>query len=318
MISGFQTFADPNGNLWVADGWVAQLRSGVRLPVGSGSDFSEVLPPGWDRFLPAPATTGVTFVGGSGRNIVLSGLTPGPSGPDLPIGIFVPGRPAFFARGLFVLEVTGASAATIHDGTDTVAILSAGGTAPIGDYVATTYGEDTYNGGAAFTLTAVAEEGSPGAIPDYTLNVSAGTAQTGTFSPTDAATYVSDDDADWTIIVNADGTADLFYLTTIIASRLAAADSDPSGIFEATATGQTDYNSGEPWLAFVQVVPTPPRAGFVYVKITDSSGLLAAVDGPFLATSLPSDTSTDFHLPLLQSDGLGGLVQFHTGLLIWS
>lgn len=317
MTAGFQTFADPNGNLWVADGWVAQLRTGVRLPVGSGADFSEVLAQGWERFLPAPATSGVTFVGGSGRNLVLSGLTPGPSGPDLPVGIFAPGRPDAFGQGIFALTVTGASAATIHDGTDTVATLSTGGTAPVGDYVATTYGEDTYNGGSAFTLAAVAEEGAPGTIPDYTLNVSAGTAQTGTFSATDTATYVSDDDSDWTIVVNSDGTADLRYIAEIRATRAAGSGCEPEGIFEATEIGKTEHNSGEPWRAFVQVIPTAPRAGFVYVKLTEAAGILSAAEGPYFATALPADTSTEFHIAIAQSDGLGGLVQLHVGTVLF-
>lgn len=316
MTPAFQTFADPNGNLWAADGWVAQLRSGVLLPVGSGSEFSETLAPGWDRFLPAPATSGGTFLGGSGRNLVLSGLTPGPSGPALPIGLFGPGRPDVYGRGIFVLTVTGSSAATIHDGTDTVATLSAGGTAPVGDYVAGAYGKTTYNGGADFTLAAAAEEGAPGAFPGYVLNVSAGTAQAGNFTATDAANYVSDDDSDWTIFVAADGSAELYHLTDLVAVRDAGSTIDPAGVFEATAAGQTAYNSGEAWRAFVQVIPAPPRAGFVYVKITESAGILTSVEGPYLATALPSDTASDLHIPIAQSDGLGGLVQFNLGLLL--
>jgi hypothetical protein len=317
MIAAFQVFSDPNGNLWVADGYVSQLRTGVLLPVGSGTDFSAVFPPAWDRFLAAPATTAATFVGGSGRNLVLTGITPAPSGPSLPVGIFVPGRPDSYARGIFSLVVTGSSDATIHDGTDTVAILSTGGTAPVGNYVGTTYGRTTYNGGSAFTLAAAAEQGAPGVFPAYLATQSAAVAQDGAVIATDAANYYFDNDSDWTIVIAADGTAEMLYLTDVIATRAAASNSDPAGLYEATELGRNTYNSGDPWSVFIDVVPAAPRAGFGYVTLTESDSVLASAEGPFFATSLPADSSTVFHIPLFQSDGLGAVVQIHAGLLAW-
>lgn len=316
--SGFQVFADPNGNLWVADGWVSQLRSGVRLPIGSGSDFSECLPPSWDAFRQAQATEGGTFVGGSGRNLVLTGLTAGPSGPALPIGLFTPGRPNLYDRGIFTLTVTGSSAAAIHDGTNTVAELSAGGTAPVGNYVATSYGRTTYNGGTAFTLAAAAEEGAPGVFPTYLAVQSAAVAQDGSVIASDAANYYFDNDSDWTIEVAADGSAEILYLGTAYLLRAAGSASDPAGYYQANAAGMAAYNSGDPWSIFIQAVPAAPRAGFAYVTLTEAGGVLSAASGPYLATALPADTATEFHVPIAQSDGIGGLVQLHTGLLIWS
>lgn len=318
MIPGFQCFFDPAGNFWVADGWVSQLRHGVRIAVGSGGEFSQIRAGIWDGpFRLVPAASGGTCVGGSGRNLILSGLTPGPSGPALPVGIFGPQVPGAFGRGQFTLLVTGASAATISDGTATVAILSTGGTAPVGSYVATTYGKDTYHGGTAFTLAAVAEDGAPGSIPGGEISVSAGSAQTGTYAAAAADSYVSSSDSDWTLAIATDGSAAILEGAAVIATRATGSAYSPEGTYEATAAGEAAHNGGEPWRAFVQLIPVPPGAGFVYLKVTEAAGVLTAVTGPFFAAALPADSTVDFHIPLGQSDGAGGLEQIHTGLLIW-
>ncbi|MEI7910011.1 MAG: hypothetical protein WCK77_10275, partial [Verrucomicrobiota bacterium] len=75
--------------------------------------------------------------------------------------------------------------------------------------------------------------------------------------------------------------------------------------------------SGSPWRAFLQVIPAIVRAGFAYVTVTEIAGALTAVAGPYFATDLPADDSTTIHVPFAQSDGLGGLVQLHTGMLCW-
>ena len=316
MIPAFQTFSDPNGNLWVADGWVSQLRSGVRLPAGNG----EILPP-WpgnlsaSRYASVPASTSGTFVGGSGRNVITTGLTPAISGPALPVGIWQPARPGIFTLGTFTLTVTGASAATIHDGSDTVAILSTGGTAPAGNYASTTYGAATYHAAAAFTLACAAEQGAPGVIPSFSLSLSDGTAVDGIYAATDAATYVAASDANWSIVIATDGSAQLLDHATVIAERPYGSPFDPEGIYEATSAGMSACHGGAAWRAFVHPLPTPARAGFVYLRLTESADVLSSVTGPFLATALPADGSGVFHVPLAQSDGLGGLVQYHTGLL---
>jgi hypothetical protein len=318
MTGGFQSFSDSNGNLWVADGYVSQLRSGVRLPIGAGDEMPPLLlAPDGSRYVPAAMASAGTFVGGSGRNLTTTGLTPSVSGPALPVGIWQPQRPDVWTLGIFTLTKTGASAANIHDGTDTVASLTTG-SAPVGDYVASSYGQTTYSGSSAFTLAAAAEEGAPGTIPSYVLSVSAGTAHAGTYAPSTATAYAAATDADWTIICNSDGTADLKHSGTTMATRAAGSDCEAGGIYEATAAGMAAYNSGDPWRAFVQVISQPPRAGFVYVKLTEAGGVLTNAEGPFFSTALPADSATVFYVPLAQSDGLGGRVQLHTGLLIWS
>ena len=317
MTSGFQIFADPFGNLWCADGYVAQLKNGVRLPVGSGAEFSGVLADARGVFTPAAATSSGTFVGGSGRGLISTGITPTGSGPAVPVGLWRPARPGVYVLGKFTLLVTGPSAATISDGPNTVAILSAGGTAPVGAFLSTSYGQTTYNGGTVFTLTLLAEQGAPGTIQTYSASVSDGTGFAGVFAAVTAVTWQGATDANWMVVVNTDGTADLMHAGTIMASRSAAGNCDASGVYEANATGMAAYNSGAAWRAYLQVIPVAPRAGFVYVKVSESAGVLTSVAGPFLATALPSNTTTDFYVPLALSDGLGGLLQIHTGLLLW-
>ena len=318
MIAGFQSFSDSNGNLWVADGWVSQLRSGMRIAVGTGQPLPPLLrAPDGSRFMASAAASGGTFVGGSGRNLTSTGLTPSLSGPPLPVGIWTPRRPNVWALSIFTLTVTGLSAATISDGTNDVAILTAGGTAPVGSFVATSYGQTTYNSGSAFTLAVAAEAGGPGIVPSYAVSISVGTARADTYAPSSAIDYAAAGDANWTILVNSDGSADLKHSGTTIATRAAGSDCEPGGVFEANSTGQTTYNSGNPWRAFVQVMPAAVRAGFGYLTVTEVAGVLSTVAGPFFATALPSDTSTVFHPAIVLSDGLGGISQIISGPLIW-
>jgi len=318
MMNGFQTVADARGNLWMVDGWVAQLRSGVRLQVGAGGTIPLLDPPFFTRsVLQTPAALGGTFLGGSGRNLVTTGLTPSISGPPIPVGIWVPQRPDVWTLGIFTLTKTGASAANISDGTNTVASLTTG-SAPVGNYVATSYGQTTYNGGVAFTISAAAEEGAPGTLPGYVCTVSAGTAQAGNYTLSSAIAAASATDANWTVLVNSDGTADLIHSGTIMASRAAGPAFEMSGVYEANSAGMAAYNSGLPWQAILQTIPAVVRAGFAYVTITETAGVLSSVSGPFFATALPADSGTVCHVPVAQSDGLGGLRQLHAGLLIWT
>ena len=318
MIAGFQTFADINGNLWVADGWVAQLRGGVRLPVGAGQDLPPLFSsPDGARYAALRETRGGTFVGGSGRNLVTTGLTPAASGPAVPVGIWAPKRPDVWTLGIFTLTKTGSSAANISDGTNTVASLTTG-SAPVGYYVATSYGQTTYHAGSPFTIAAATEQGAPGSLPAAFCSVSAGTAQGGNYTASSAIAGASATDANWTILVNSDGSADLKHSGTVLASRTGGNPCEMAGVYEANSAGKTGYNSGAAWRAFFQVIPAAVRAGFVYLTLTETSAVLSAVAGPFFATALPADSSTVFHVPIAQSDGLGGLVQLHSGLLLWA
>ena len=259
---------------------------------------------------------GGTFVGGSGRNLIASGLSPSASGPTPPVGLFRPGRPDVYNLGIFTLTVTGASAATIQDATGVIATLTAGGTAPEGNYSASAYGKTTYNSGADFTIAAARESAASGAIPDALLSVTAGTAQQGVYEALTSASYVSATDAAWTILIAADGSAELRSAGAAMAVRAAGATYDPAGCYIASAAGETAHNSGATWRALIAIAPRLPRAGFVYLQITQAAGILTAAAGPFFASALPANTADVFHVAIAQSDGLA-IEQYHTGLLIW-
>ena len=316
MTSGFQCFTDPWGDIHVADGMVGQLKTGVFIPVGAGGGFSAARGRSSDFLRAVPSFSGGTFVGGSGRNVIATGLAIPASGALPPCGIFRPAQPGVYTLGAFTLTVTGSSAATIADTTNTVAILSAGGAAPAGNYAATSYGKTTYHGGADFTIAAALEIAGGGAIPDCVLAVNSGTAPAGVFVATDASSYVLTGDPDWVISIGSDGSAALEFSSTSMAVRTAGSNSDPSGRYDATGEGTAAFNSGDDWAAFVQVCPRLPRAGFVYLQITEAAGVLTAVAGPFFATALPASSGSVYYVPLAQCDGTA-IEQYHTGLLIW-
>lgn len=235
MSQMFQVSVDARGDLIAADGVVIDRSNGAVFPVGNGALPTSGIggpAPHLDDAQEIPRVTGTTLLGGSGRNIKTSG------GPDDLALVLRPARPGFWKVGNLVIEVTGSSAATLTDGVDVVAELTTGGTAPVGSYVATTYGQTTYNGGSAFTLTAAAESGSPSGPNEVLVTVSEGTAQGGTYTSTEGINYESSADPDWTLVVNSDGTADLAYLGTVMASRLVGNDDDPCGVYEATEDGK--------------------------------------------------------------------------------
>jgi hypothetical protein len=323
MSDGFACVFDRQGNVTVSEGLVFQPKTGVRRRVAGGGAFS---PLSKDRsgaeFSAVVAATAGIFVGGSGRNIISAGLPVPASGPMPPIGFFRPSFPGSWKIGVFTLTVSGPSAAVISDGTDDVAELTSGGTAPVGSYVATAYGETTYNDGDPFTLTVTAEGGSVG-IPDARVIISAGSAQAGSYLATDDANYESEDDADWTIVIASDGTAELQYMGDAMATRAAGSLTDPSGLYEANALGMSSYNltdaepiDGEPWNAVVDILGKTPRVGWVYLEITETAGTLISVAGPFFASSLPANAGDVYVFPLAYSDGYS-IRKEHSGTIIW-
>lgn len=458
----FQVYSDLDGNLTVMDGVVIAARTGALFRTGVGAGFTYDAPgDGYEALSRTEGRAGALFGGGSGRNIVVTG------GPDALCGHYRPEVTDRFSTGVFHLLVTGPSAATISDAVDVVAELTTGGTAPVGSYVATAYGETEYGSAATFTLVAAAEEGGPGAIPNATIEISAGAAQGGLFTAVDASNYVSAVDVNWTILLESDGVGKLKYLTEVIAERAEGLAYDPAGLYTSTSTGErynpveaddegaedevevnpfgvltlvyswpatpdldigvtfledtagyghsgsgavgpyitwsgddTDPAGSEtvvidlaaawddgvistfadvlaagdwypprggagpatldvsytipgadstmviypksvtpavtpvkylritaagtitaaeaPWNAIVKRVPQPTREGTVYIKLTETAGVLTAVEGPFLATVMPANTATEYHFPIAISDGVGGIEQLHLGSLVWS
>ena len=331
MMTQFQAYLDACGDLTCADGTLIDISTGDVFRVGSdtfgGGTMMGEAAQHLREAVEAPIGTGGTFLGGSGRNLICTGLVPVTSGPLTPQGIWQPERPGFWKIGGFVLEVTGPSAATISDAVDVVAELTTGGTAPVGDYDSTTYGADTYNGGTPFTLTVAGEPGTPSAIPAALVTISSGTAQSGTYTATDTANYVSDDDPLWTLLLNADGTAELIHDGTTVAERGTGLGHDPAGLYSSTEAAASynpvydddlDANVDTPWTATVQIRRETSRAGFVFLRVVESGGVVDSVTGPFFEETLPTPASGETILPIGLSDGLGGIEQLVTGPILWS
>jgi hypothetical protein len=325
MSQGFQCFYDAFGDIVVTDGVVVQPSSGAIFLVGTGQARGPIREGSENFWTPFGAAPGGTFVGGSGRNLLAAGLAALESGPEPPVGFYLPREPDTWRHDSgFYITRTGASAATIHDGTAVVAELTTGGTAPVGDYVATTYGEDTYNDSDPFTITVTAEDVGGGDLPTFFLNPTDGNAPDGDITVIDAANYELDADTDWTITVDPEGSAQLRYLGDVVAERADGSAFDPMGTYEAVEAEwdrniQPDENDDpQPtaWSAIVQVRGRTPRSGFAYVIVTEDAGVVTAVDGPYFG-ALPTPPSGSTVVILAQSDGAGGLEQYHTGALIW-
>lgn len=236
----YQVYADIEGNLNVMDGLVIDRLTGGIFRTGQGVVFGHDAPDrGYNSVAAATSSGDADFVGGSTRNLVGSGLAAA-------AGFYRAERPDEWRLGEFLLVVTGPSAATISDGTDVVAILSSGGAAPVGSYLATSYGEATYNASATFTLTLAAEQGAPGPLPpDAEVFISDGTAMGGLFEAVDTANYVSAVDPDWTLLVLATGEARMFYQATLVATRADGSPYDPDGTYVAEPSAYF-YNPVEP------------------------------------------------------------------------
>lgn len=347
---GFTCWLDKQGDLFVQDGTVLQARTGVVILVGSGGDFSETsINRSNDELVPATQALGATLVGGSGRNLHATGLPPRTSGAPVPTGWWRPTVPGQWTNGTFTLTVNGPSDAKISDGTDVIALLTTGGTAPMGDYDSTTYGTDTYGEIVAlvpqpFTLPVTAEEGGIlGEIPGAVVEISGGAAEDANqfYVALDATSYEGATDPDWTIAVLGDGSAELRYQGDVMAIREAGLAYDPAGVFTATELGVTEFppvieelpddpdsdppedpeepedpDEVLPWTATVEVQRRAPRIGKAYIQVVEVDGVVTAVNGPFFATALPANFGETYHVPLATCDGFD-VEQHHTGLLYW-
>lgn len=150
-----------------------------------------------------------------------------------------------------------------------------------------------------------------------TVSITAGTAQAGNYTETDWLTWTSDDDADFTITVNNDGTADFADATNIIAERTAAIERQPQGIYASTTYGADTYNDGAPFTVTVGYTPPNPLEVYVWVKIAISGGNFNGASGPFIGSSLPANASHTRIVPLFYSDGNGVAKQIENGPIIW-
>jgi hypothetical protein len=314
-MSQFKTWIDERGNLIFTGGTLLDISgsptSVLELSINDGLISPEEIMTGLRR---VPQIGGQSFYGGSGTNVISTGTL---SGTNAPLGYFVQ-TSATTWQGPYGQVMTfdpGTGTTSLDDDSNQIATMTGATTAPSGTFSSTSYGATTYNGGTSFTLTADYEGRT--VYPGSFIEKTAGTAQGGNYSSTAWGEFVSDLDAAWTITVNPSGTAIIEDGTDIVAERAEGIDGDGTGVFVATEYGQITYNSSEPFSMIGSLIPVPaPIAGYLYVTINLSGGTPTSLSGPAFATSMPSNTATEIHVPVCKSDG-STVYQIQQGPILW-
>jgi len=319
-MNQFETWIDPKGNIYMMGGTLIDLSSSPTVvhsliltePASvladgvyymSGLNVRKTIPRGL-----------LNTQGGSGTNVISTGTV---SGTNAPTGFFVQ-TSATTWEGPYGQVMTfdpGTGAASLDDGGGQIATMTGATTAPAGTFTATTYGRTTYNGGSAFTLTTDYEGRT--VYPGASVGLTAGTAQDGSYSSTVWDEWVSDIHASWTITVDPSGTAIIEDGTDTVAERAEGTDGDPTGVFVATAYGETTYNSDEAFSMFISLIPiTAPIAGYLYVTVNLTAGTPSSLSGPAFASSMPSNSASEVHVPVCYSDG-SQIYPIQQGPILW-
>jgi hypothetical protein len=312
-MSQFTVTIDENGNLLCEGGCVIDLSAGTTEYTVIGGMPQTAL--NYQFGIRYAARGNSIFMGGGGGNVLSSGTV---TGTLAPIGWFrrIDVDTWVDPIGNELVADYGTGTAEILSGANVIADCASIGTlAPTGVFTATTYGEDTYNGGSAFTLT-LTDDGAQ-VISTAVVTFRAGTAQSGVYALTEWHEWTSNDDSDFVLTTNTDGTAQISDASDVIAERSSAFADDPSGTYIATTYGQDTYNEGEFFIADVQLDPVSPRIGYVYVQLTLSSGTLTAVSELIFDTSLPANSATLEVVPIAYSDGNGSVIQIQQGPIIF-
>lgn len=303
-MNQFQTWLDVEGNIYMVGG------SLIDISVSPTAKFS-LTPDGFDkaltdesafitRILARPVVPGsaAIFRGGSGRNILNTGTL---SGTNTPLGYFHQDSELTWTGcyGQIVSYDDSTGYASLDDAGGQIATMTGATVAPSGTFTSTAYGETTYNGGTPFTLTANYENRD--VFPSLLVEVTAGTALAATYASTYWNIWMS---AGWTVFVLPDGTATIDDGTDIVAERAEGTDGDGTGAYVATTYGKTTYNSGDEFSMYCSLVPVPaPIAGYLYVTVTLTAGVVTGLTGPFFATSMPANSATAKSVPIAYSDG---------------
>lgn len=316
MSDQFQTWLDVEGNLYMQGGTLVDISVSPSAvftlsEVGALSIATTPAP-----FRIVPQIGGQAFVGGCGRNVITTGTV---TGTNAPIGYFRQLSELEWADqyGSVITFDPSDGSAVIEDDTDTIATMPAGAAtiAPYGTFTATTYGEDTYNGGSGFTLASSYEGRTE--WPSLTIEVDGGTAQTGVYSSTGWGAWWSDDDNDWTVTVATDGSAEISDSTDVVAERSTGADGIGEGVYIATAYGKTTYNSGDTFSMVATTIPvSAPISGYLYVTVNLTASVVSSLSGPAFASAMPANSSTAKHVPIAYSDG-STVYQIQRGPIFW-
>lgn len=312
----FQVWIDRLGNIYCVPGYAIDLGASTTAYFDCGVLFGQSGFDGDERFMPIANVE--RFMGGSGKNMALTGTL---SGTNAPLGYFRQTTLASWQSeyGHKIDFDDGANTADLldTDGTTVIATFSASSTiAPIGSFSSTATGATIYNGGTSFTLTSSYE--GTAAFEDAEVVVSDGTAQDGTYTfSTDR--WVSSVDPNFEVVDTVgDGTFRIYDGTDYVADRIAGGPAlDPTGSYVATSYGESTYNGGDPFNVEVALGYPMPIAGYVYVELTLSSGRITAGGAPKFAATLPANSSTLEVVPIAYSDGAGKVIQIQQGPILW-
>ncbi len=151
-----------------------------------------------------------------------------------------------------------------------------------------------------------------------TVDFAPATVQSGNYTRTDWCEWTSDDDPDFAITVNVDGTADISDATDIIATRTNEVFLQSQGVYNSTTYGADTYNDGAPFVVTIGYVPAMPLTLWVWLEIALNAGAFDGATGPFVGTSLPANSATKKVYPIYYSNGLGEAKQFTFGPIIWT
>ncbi len=397
----FEVLADQFGNLWINKGFVIDLTASTSAFVELGAPEASVFQNSIINGLRAVQNDRLMFLGGSGQSLQISGTL----ADSAPLANYARTDENEWQWRGFTITGDPSTGAELSDDTNVLADISGAYTDfPVGTWTLTTYGENTYNGSAAGTLTVARESVLTSGAPQFvsafftidsstliipnsgtltdglyivdspdagsmivwntgewewrdnsanyldgqgtdpnnpywtysdgtddiilspvqainpasaTVSITSGTAQSGTFAETDWLTWTSNDDSDFTITVNNDGTADFADATNVIAERSAAIERQPQGIYASTTYGADTYNNGAPFTVTVGYTPPNPLSVWVWVEIELLSGAFVSASGPFIGNSLPANSATLEVIPIFYTDGNGLAKQIQDGAIIW-
>jgi hypothetical protein len=251
MSKQFQITYDYAGDMTVHAGWVSSYQVGpVRCgPLGKLFPLTEG---GAERT--ALESDGRYYLGGSGRNLIVSGIpiTPIPTPAPVPApslesrdhnGLWAHGYPEQWSNGTWQLKYNSTGPNTGHFVTDGIGIIASYAS---GDYAdafgmnidSTSYGRSLVGVTANFVINFKSEFTYPGTLPTCDLTYGPDTLPLGELTPNpDVAHYVSVTDPRLAIIIDEEGVASMYYDSTVIAIRDGGANDNADGIYYNTAAG---------------------------------------------------------------------------------
>ena len=317
-MNQFIVTIDPAGNIYMKPGKVIDLSAATSTyyEVGTGEKIEFAL---GSFNLRMTNDDRQVFLAANGYGMNLDGTV---TGTLAPIGNFIQSGQYEWIDvhgNVITFDPDTGDASMIDDDEVEIATFSdASATiAPVGTFTATTDGEDIYNGGSSFTLSSTYEGG--GTQPFVNVEVTAGTAQSGNYSPTSTwGQWESDDTADWFVEIYPEKTLNLMDPSyEIVATGTSLGGIRADGSFAATTYGKNTYNSGDDFTVTMSTGFQNSITGYIWIELELSSGSLIGVTGPFFGSTLPANSSVLEVVPIAYSNGNGYVIQIHEGPIHW-